>query len=212
MALQRRAASTLGITWSTELFENQNEIPIFAPFVTSLIDGTECGSVWFAGGSEDLLISAFNKERKFLFLNEREARVMFNIALGILQHQQQVLNFSGPNMHHDSHKHLLAVTYREAFTDSLRKVDIASHLELQDVLIASQVPDSKNMRVIVNARRLHTKNQDHTKLVLEISQEFVQSLVDSFVATGGTFVLNRTARFQSNPSVVVRPAIASKDL
>ena len=212
VARQRVLLPTLGICWAPEFFEGETEIPSFIPFVSAMLDGNETASVWFRGGSEDLLISAFNKERTILFLSESEAKTMFHIALGIIQQHLEPVTFSTVNTRHEEHKRLLAVAYTDAIAEGVRKTDISSHLELSNVLIGSRVPGKKGLRAFVTARRLHTKKQEYTKVVLDITPDFIQDLVDCYVSIGGTVIINKTARSQSAPALVVRPFIASADL
>ena len=177
-----------------------------------MLNGKETASVWFARRNPNLLIPSFRRDRAFLFLDDGEAKSLFNIALSIVQHHSQHVDFMKPNLFHDRHKALLADTYRDAFKDHLRKADISAHLALSEVFIASNVPENKSFRVVVGGKKLHTKMREETKVVLDLTQDCIQQIVDSFLATGGTLLVNKAARCQCASALVVRPYIVSADL
>ena len=205
--------ATLGITRDAgDLFMQTDGLPTFLPFVTSLLNGKETASVWFARQSPNSLIPAFRQDRDFLFLDEGEAKVMFNIALGIVEHHSTPVDLMQPNFFHSRHRALLADTYKDAFKDPLRKTDIYGHLALSDVFIASNVPENNSFRIVVGGKKLHTKTREETKVVLDLTPDCIQQILDSFLAIGGTLIVNKAARCQVASAIVVRPYIASVDL
>ena len=192
------------------MIAHKSGVPQFLPFSVGTQDGKEIPATWFKYGDSQLLMSTFNRDPAFIFLPLDWAKAALEAAECINETQEaQIVN--GPAARHsETHRKVLAQMYSKAMTFPLNASEIPLHLECSKVLVNSRVPGQDTTRILAEAKQLHIKNPKPTKVVIDITPQFVQDLLDSYTSIGGTALLR--TRAAAGSGLVVRPTILREDL
>ena len=205
------AVATLGLVDAgNSCLLDQSGVPQFAPFTIATKDGKELESVWFRNMESELMLSSFNTKPSFLYLPNDYCRMLADSAESICQLQAQSFRPSDYAQYNEKIKAVFASTYSTAMTSVLRPSDISLHLKCEKVLIGSKIPSKESFRIFLDAQHLHTKSQKESKVVLDITPEFMQDLVNSYTSLGGTFLLR--GGFQCGNGHVIHHQILREDL
>ena len=182
------------------------------PFKSYFSGGKERGTVLLAAGDDTLRYTNRSEPPAVLTFTRSEAAFLAANAHNVLVEQYYT---ASPYSHEPTATedfHSMCETYNAFLTDGLPEDRVWGHIRMEKVLITSSLPEQGFFRVLAPAKDMTTPNRETAYVIMDLTENFLQHLLDAYLNCGGKLLYGEGRRGQNAADLVISPDILKTDM